>query len=131
METEHRILLVEDNDINRELASHVLGLAGMQVETAADGQEAVKRFLESSIGFYDMIFMDIQMPVMDGYAATRAIRQSHRADKGLPIIALTANASEEDAAASKAAGMDDHVVKPLKIQAVREVLDKWLKVEPT
>lgn len=125
METEHRILLVEDNDINRELASHVLGLAGMQVETAADGQEAVERFLESSIGFYDMIFMDIQMPVMDGYAATRTIRQSNRADKGLPIIALTANTSEEDAAASKAAGMDDHVVKPLKIQAVREVLSKW------
>jgi CheY-like chemotaxis protein len=126
---DYQVLLVEDNDINRALALHVLEKTGLQVDTAVNGQEALLKFLDAPTGFYDMIFMDIRMPVMDGYDATRQIRSLQREDSQLPIIALSANEYAEDASASQEAGMDEHVVKPLKSHVVYALLDKWLKCE--
>jgi CheY-like chemotaxis protein len=126
---DYQVLLVEDNDINRALALHVLEKTGLQVDTAVNGQEALLKFLDAPTGFYDMIFMDIRMPVMDGYDATRQIRSLQREDSQLPIIALSANEYAEDASASQEAGMDEHVVKPLKSNVVYALLDKWLKCE--
>ena len=120
------ILIVEDNELNMEIAQIVLRKAGLVVDTAENGREAVAK---AQAKRYDMILMDIQMPVMNGYEATRAIRQL--ADKRLasvPIIAMTANAFQEDKAKALSEGMDGHVAKPLKVevllQAMQEALQK-------
>lgn len=123
---DYRVLLVEDNDINRELAVNVLRLTGVEVDAAVDGKEAVDKFKEAPLGHYDMIFMDIQMPVMDGYEATRQIRSMEREDHDLPIVALTANAFADDVVASMEAGMNEHIAKPLKIKVLHETMGKWL-----
>lgn len=128
---DYRVLLVEDNDINRELAVNVLRLTGVEVDSAVDGKEAVDKFTEAPVGHYDMIFMDIQMPVMDGYEATRTIRSMEREDNDLPIVALTANAFADDVVASMEAGMNEHIAKPLKIKVLHETMGKWLKQKPT
>jgi PAS domain S-box-containing protein len=116
-----RVLLVEDNPINQEVAGALLGAAGLVVETADDGGRAVELALARP---YDLVLMDVQMPVMDGLAATRALRQ--RLGAGLPIIAMTANAFGEDRAACLAAGMDDHVAKPVDPEVLYARLLRWL-----
>lgn len=110
-----RILLVEDNDVNREIVSVMLRIRGFRVDTAINGEGAVKRFLQNEAGYYSVILMDIRMPVMDGLEAARQIRSSDRPDaKTQPIIALTANAFDEDIEASRAAGMNGHITKPMQ-----------------
>ena len=110
-----RILLVEDNDLNAEVAQFLLEREGARVELACNGQQAVKAFERHAPGELDAILMDIMMPVMDGYAATRAIRLLPRPDaRTIPILAMTANAFEDDIAAARAAGMNAHLAKPLE-----------------
>lgn len=114
--TDKRLLLVEDNELNREIAQEILQMTGAQVACAGNGAEAVQMFAESAVGYYDMIFMDIRMPVMDGYEATRRIRSMDRADAAaVPIVALTANAFLEDVALGKEAGMNIHMAKPIDL----------------
>ncbi len=123
-----RILLVEDNEINREIVMELIGEVGAMVECAADGRKGLQRFAEMPEGYYDMIFMDIQMPVLNGLEATRAIRKLPRADAvTIPIIALSANVSPADIVASREAGMNGHLAKPLDIPKLMEQLEYWLK----
>lgn len=122
-----RILLVEDNMLNREIALELLSLTGAAVETANDGQKAVEMVQSNPPGYYDLILMDIQMPVMNGYEASRAIRSMDRGDTGdIPIVAMSANAFDEDIREAKEAGMNDHVSKPVEINKLHETLDHWL-----
>lgn len=114
-----KVLLVEDNELNREIATVLLKEAGMIVESAEDGSKAVQKFAKDGPGYYDFILMDIQMPVMNGYEATKAIRVLP-GGKNLPIIALSANAFEEDRKKSLDCGMDDHIAKPINLE---ELLD--------
>lgn len=123
-----RILLVEDNELNREIASEILSMMGFIVEEATNGEEAIKKVLDSPPQYFSLIFMDIQMPVMDGYAACKAIRASGRKDlQTLPIIAMTANAFTEDVILSTNAGMNEHISKPLELERVEKVLERWIK----
>ena len=109
-----RILLVEDNELNREIAEELIGATGASVESAEDGVQAVKKFKESAEGYYDLILMDVQMPHMDGYEATRCIRALGRSDaQKVPIFAMTANAFAEDVQKSREAGMNAHISKPV------------------
>ncbi len=122
-----RILLVEDNELNREIAEAILEETGFIVETAPDGTDAVEMVRRSDEGWYDAVLMDVQMPVMDGYEATRTIRTMPRRDvKSLPIIAMTANAMEEDKETALKSGMNDHIAKPLDMELFMEVLSKYL-----
>lgn len=120
-----KVLLVEDNFMNREIASEILTEAGLQVETAEDGSIAVDKFSLHEPDYYDFILMDIQMPVMNGYEATKAIRNLPNGDK-IIIIALSANAFKEDIAKSLANGMNDHVAKPIKIANLFSSMKKQL-----
>ena len=108
-----QILLAEDNDINAEIAQELLGMQGIAVRRAADGQEAVDLFNASETGEFQVILMDIRMPVMDGHQAAREIRNSRRQDADIPIIAMTANSFREDMEAARAAGMNGFVPKPV------------------
>ena len=122
-----RILLVEDNELNLEIAVEIIGSTGVSIDTAVNGLEAVNKVSQSPEGFYQMILMDVQMPVMDGYEATRRIRALGRADvSGMPIIAMTANAFSEDVTNALEAGMNYHLAKPIDIIALMAVLDKYL-----
>ena len=122
-----RILLVEDNLINREIALEVLKITGAQVDTAENGKEGADRFLSSPEGTYDLILMDIQMPVLDGYGAVRLIRSSARADAAtVPVYAMTANTFAEDVAKAREAGMNGHLAKPLDIGMLMQTLRKEL-----
>jgi len=121
--TGRRILLAEDNMINREIACELLHSTGAQVDTAENGAEAVAAFEKGPVGHYDLILMDIQMPVMDGYTAVGRIRALDRADAGtVKIYAMTANAFAEDIQKARAAGMDGHIAKPIDIQLLMQVL---------
>ena len=123
-----RILLVEDNELNREIAEELLGATGASVESAEDGVQAVKKFKESAEGYYDLILMDVQMPHMDGYEATRCIRALGRSDaQKVPIFAMTANAFAEDVQKSREAGMNAHISKPLNIRAVYKQMNRYLQ----
>lgn len=123
-----RILVVEDNDLNREIAYELLQETGAEIETACDGQEAVNKVSASPEGYYDFIVMDIQMPVMDGLEATRQIRLLDRQDiKDLPIVAMSANAFAEDVQLSLQAGMNEHIAKPIEIDRLYSVMGKWLR----
>lgn len=125
-----RILIVEDNDINREIAEEIIGSFGVTIETASNGKQAVESFKEKGEGYYDLIFMDVQMPVMNGYEASREIRAFDRADAAtVPIIAMTANAFAEDVVESKKAGMSEHITKPLDIGQLKKCLNEWLGKE--
>ncbi len=123
-----RALLVEDNELNQEIAVELLGMTGVQVDVAGDGQQAVERFAASPPGCYDLIFMDIQMPVMDGYEAARRIRAMDRPDaQSVWIVAMTANAFVEDVRLSREAGMNEHVSKPVDLDHIQELLSRRLK----
>lgn len=122
-----RVLLCEDNDLNAEIADMILKGYGLEVERAENGITGVALFRHSAWGYYDMIFMDVRMPKMDGYEATRAIRQLERADaKQVPICALSANAFSEDIRQSMEAGMNEHLAKPLDVELLAGVLKKYL-----
>ena len=109
-----KVLLVEDNDLNREIARTILEEVGMEVEEATDGTVAVDMLGKKKSSDYDVVLMDIQMPYMDGYKATRIIRNAEVRTRGhVPIIAMTANAFEEDKAKAYEAGMDAHIAKPV------------------
>ena len=124
--TGKRILLVEDNELNREIAGEILQMTGAKVETAENGKIAVEKVEASPKGSYDLIFMDIQMPVMNGYEATAAIRSLPGAKGKLPIVAMTANAFAEDVQLAKNTGMNGHIAKPLDMNKLNDVLKKWL-----
>ena len=117
-----RILLVEDNDINQEVARELLLDFGVVVDVADNGRIAVDKVQAAD---YDLVFMDMQMPEMDGPAATRAIRRIERL-RGLRIVAMTANAMKQDRQACLAAGMNDYLVKPIDPDELRAVLLRWL-----
>lgn len=122
-----RILLAEDNDLNREIAVEIIGSTGAEVDSAVNGAEAVNMVSCSPEGTYDMIFMDIQMPVMDGYEAARMIRGLDRMDtKTVPMIALTANAFAEDVQNALNAGMNNHLPKPIEIPRLMNLLKSYL-----
>ena len=122
-----RILLVEDNELNREIAQELLEESGFQVETAGDGTKAVEMMENAQPGHYALILMDVQMPVMNGYEATRAIRALPNPVKAsIPIVAMTANAFEEDRRAALDAGMNDHVPKPINMSRLVQVIEGQL-----
>ncbi len=121
-----KVLVVEDNELNLEISKDILESAGVVVESAEDGSIAVERLKEKGPDYYDCILMDIQMPVMDGFEATRTIRQMFP-DKRIPIIALSANAFDEDRRKSFEAGMDGHLAKPIVIAQLEDSLKKYLK----
>ena len=124
--TGKRILLVEDNELNREIAVEILQMTGAEVETAENGKIAVEKVEASPKGLYDLIFMDIQMPVMNGYEATAAIRSLPGEQGKLPIVAMTANAFAEDVQLAKNTGMNGHIAKPLDMNKLNDVLENWL-----
>lgn len=126
--SDRRILLVEDNELNREVASEIIGMSGAMIETAANGKEAVDRIAAAKDGYYQLVFMDIQMPVMNGYEAAAAIRAlPEQKGASIAIVAMTANAFAEDVQLAKQAGMNDHITKPLDIETLEDVLKTWLK----
>ena len=122
-----RVLLVEDNDLNQEIAVYKLQEKGFLVDSASNGKEAVGKFLSSEPFYYDLILMDIMMPVMNGLEATVAIRNSERSDNNLPIIAMTANAYDEDKKMCLESGMDAHLSKPLEDKEMFSTIRSFLK----
>jgi len=126
--TGKRILMAEDNELNRELAVAILTEFGFEIETVADGLEAVNKVCEHEAGYYDVLFTDIQMPVMDGYTTSRTIRElDDPAKANMPIFAITANAFEEDKRLALAAKMNGHLVKPFNIDDIIHALSQVLK----
>ncbi|MBO5145687.1 MAG: response regulator [Lachnospiraceae bacterium] len=123
-----RVLLVEDNELNREIATEILEEACFEVDAAPDGTDAVRIMEQAAEGYYDVILMDIQMPTMNGYEATRIIRGMNRADvRRMPIFAMSANALEEDKAQALACGMNEHIAKPFNVDKFIETLHRYLK----
>ena len=126
-----RLLLVEDNELNREIAQELLEEAGFVIETAEDGTIAVEKVKNSTPGYYDLILMDVQMPIMNGYEATKTIRalEDHEL-ASIPIIAMTANAFDEDRKTAMDSGMNAHVAKPINVTNLMEALQSLLKNNP-
>ena len=125
------ILLAEDNDLNAEIAEAILARAGLKTERVEDGIQCVNRIMELPVGTYDMILMDIQMPKMDGYKATQAIRNLPDKDKAcIPIIAMTANAFVEDKRDAIAAGMNGHIAKPIQVDKLLTMLAEVIRQKP-
>lgn len=119
---------MEDNELNREIAEEMLKNAGFIVDSVNDGIDAVERMKDLDENAYDLILMDIQMPKMDGYTATKEIRRlSNQRKANIPIVAMTANAFEEDKKKSMAAGMNAHLSKPVNIKNLVETLDGIFK----
>lgn len=125
--TGKHVLLAEDIDINWEIANELLSAVGLELDWAVNGQDCVEKFIQSEIGYYDAVLMDVRMPIMNGYQATEKIRSLDREDKGLPIIAMTADAFADDAQRCFESGMDDHLTKPLDIRECMRTLQKYLK----
>ena len=122
-----KLLLAEDNELNREIAVELLETHGLLIDTAENGSIAVNKFEASAPGEYAGILMDIQMPVMDGYKATKMIRSLEREDAHtIPILALTANAFASDIGKAHSAGMNDHIAKPIDIEILMEILRRWI-----
>ncbi len=121
-----RILLSEDNDLNWEIAEDILTEAGFEVERAENGKVCVESFEKSETGYYDIILMDIRMPVMNGYEAAKAIRALPRKDSSLPIIAMTADAFSDDIKHCLECGMNEHVAKPIDVDRLTQILKKYL-----
>ena len=125
-----RFLAAEDNEINAEILVEILSIEGAECEVAENGRMAVERFTNAEAGEFDAILMDVQMPVMNGYDATRAIRSLAREDAGtIPIIAMTANAFAEDEKEALDAGMNVHLAKPIDIDLLKEVIKQCIKRE--
>ncbi len=125
-----RLLLVEDNDLNREIAREILSEAGLIVEEAEDGSIAIDRLLEKGPGYYSFVLMDVQMPIMDGYTATQEIRSFENKElANIPIIAMTANAFEEDKREAMEAGMNAHVAKPIDVKQLMDAMESVLAVD--
>jgi signal transduction histidine kinase/DNA-binding response OmpR family regulator len=121
-----RVLLVDDNELNIEVGAEILEMTGLKVDMAHNGREAVDIVTEKPANYYHMVFMDIQMPVMNGYDAARAIRADGREDlKTLPIIAMTADAFAEDVKRAKEAGMNSHISKPIDIEKLEKIIDEF------
>ena len=120
-----KVLLVEDNDINRELAEELLKQQQVELSIATNGEEALEKLAQQS---FDLVLMDCQMPIMDGYQATQIIRQDSQFDQ-LPIIALTANVLNKDVDKAHQAGMNDHIAKPIDIHSMYNTMSKWLSLE--
>ena len=120
------ILLAEDNDLNWEIANELLSSLGMELDWAENGQICAEKFVQSPVGYYDAILMDLRMPVMNGYQATQAIRATDRADKDLPIIAMTADAFAEDIQKCLDCGMNAHVAKPIDVRDIAHHLERFL-----
>jgi CheY-like chemotaxis protein len=114
--------VVEDNPVNQKVAAAMLRALGHAVDLAENGQDAVEKL---AVGCYDLVFMDMQMPVLDGLAATRVIRAREGQGARVPIIAMTASAMAEEREACLAAGMDEHLAKPVRLQQVREVIARF------
>ncbi|MDD3569522.1 MAG: transporter substrate-binding domain-containing protein [Lachnospiraceae bacterium] len=122
-----KILLAEDNALNREIAIELLSMVGIVADSAENGKEAVEKFESSAVGTYSAILMDVQMPIMDGLEATRLIRKlNHNQATSIPIIAMTANAFTEDITAAISAGMNEHIAKPIDTQVLFSVLNKYI-----
>ena len=122
-----RVLVVDDVELNREIAVAVIEDAGMKVETAENGREAVEKIARSAEGYYDIVLMDVMMPILDGYHATQEIRKlENRKLAQIPIVAMTANAFEEDRIAALKAGMNDHLTKPMELEKLYEMMKKYL-----
>ncbi len=125
-----RLLLVEDNDLNREIAREILSEAGLIVEEAEDGSIAIDRLLEKGPGYYSFVLMDVQMPIMDGYTATQEIRSFENKElANIPIIAMTANAFEEDKREAMEAGMNAHIAKPIDVKQLMDAMESVLAVD--
>lgn len=121
-----RILLAEDNDLNWEIAEDLLSEAGFQLERAENGQICVEKFEQSELGYFDVVLMDIRMPVMNGYDAAKSIRALVRKDANLPIIAMTADAFSDDIQRCLDCGMNEHVAKPIDVNRLTQLLKKYL-----
>lgn len=122
-----RVLVVEDNALNRDIAEDLLLMTGAGVDTAANGREAIGRVAGAPDGYYDMILMDIQMPMMNGYDAAKAIRSLNQTQaERIPIVAMTAGSPTEDSAVSEAAGMSGCLTKPIRVSQLMEVMEKFL-----
>ena len=124
--SQKRVLVVEDNQLNREIACSIIGMTKVQIETAENGKEAVDKLIQSPEGWFDLVFMDIQMPIMNGYEATAAIRALAGSRGKVPIVAVTANAFAEDVQLAKNAGMNGHLEKPLDFKKLSKTLTEWL-----
>lgn len=123
-----RILVVEDNELNMEIAEYMFTERGAVVEKAADGKKALEMFAASEEGYYDVIMMDIMMPEMDGLEATRRIRRMDRKNaETVPIFAMSANAFDDDVARSRAAGMNEHLSKPLSFEKAAAVIAQYVR----
>lgn len=121
-----KILLAEDNDLNWEIAEDLLSEAGFELERAENGKMCVEKFEQSAQGYYDVVLMDIRMPIMNGYDAAQAIRASARPDAKLPIIAMTADAFSDDIQRCLNCGMNEHVAKPIDVNRLTQILKKYL-----
>ena len=122
------MLVVEDNLLNLEIATELIQGLGADVDQAINGQKAVNAMANTPEGYYDLVFMDMQMPVMGGVEATRAIREQERTGgrKPVPIVAMTANAFNEDRARALAAGMDGFMTKPIDLAKLKRILEEYL-----
>ena len=121
-----KFLCAEDNELNAEILTELLKIEGAECTICENGEEILKVFEQSAPGDYDMLLMDIQMPVLNGYEATKAIRRSsHKLAKTIPIIAMTANAFAEDKRKTMEAGMDAHLSKPLNVQELMDTIRKF------
>ena len=119
---------MEDNALNREIAMEMLESAGAVVESACDGAEGAAKFAAAPAGYYDLLLMDVQMPVMNGYEATQKIRASAKTDaRTVPIVAMTADAFAEDIIEAKKAGMNSHLAKPLNLATLVREINKQLQ----
>ena len=120
-----RVLLVEDNDLNAEIATELLTEEGIMIERAENGVACIDMFNKAKQNYYSLILMDIQMPIMNGYEASRRIRELKDGNKSqIPIVAMTANAFTEDRIKAKEAGMDEHVAKPVDVELLIKVIHK-------
>ncbi len=126
--TGRHVLLAEDIDINWEIANELFSASGMQLDWAVNGKDCLDKFSQSAVGYYDAVLMDVRMPVMNGYDATKAIRALDRPDKDLPIIAMTADAFADDAQRCFECGMNDHLTKPLDIRECMRTFRKYFNV---